>query len=58
MKLLLTSIVALTASVAAAQEVPQASNQWYTDAQATLQEMLARQQNTNALSLSFLWPLL
>lgn len=47
MKLLLTSIVALTASVAAAQEVPQASNQWYSDAQATLQEMLARQQNTN-----------
>ena len=47
MKLLLASVVALSAGAAGAQEVPQASNQWYSDAQATLQEMLSRQQNTN-----------
>ena len=47
MKLLSASVIALAAGAAVAQEVPQASNQWYSDAQSTLQGMLSRQQNTN-----------
>ncbi|KGB80602.1 alkaline phosphatase [Rhodovulum sp. NI22] len=42
------SAIALFASGAAmAQDLPQASSQWYTDAQAHIQEMIARQPNTN-----------
>ncbi|WP_299819633.1 alkaline phosphatase [uncultured Jannaschia sp.] len=41
------SILALSAAGASAQDVPQASNQWYEDAQATLEAMLSREPNTN-----------
>lgn len=42
------STLALCASGAAfAQDLPQAGSQWYTDAQARIQEMIARQPNTN-----------
>jgi alkaline phosphatase len=37
---------ALLTTAAFAQDVPQMDSQWYTDAQTTLQEMLARQPNT------------
>ena len=37
----------LTAGGALAQDVPQASNKWFSDARSTLQDMLARQPNTN-----------
>ncbi|SFG10586.1 alkaline phosphatase [Palleronia marisminoris] len=48
MKLRVTlAVLGMTASVASAQEaVPQASNQWFADAQAKLEEMLQREQIT------------
>ncbi len=38
--------VALSAGVALAQELPQKDSKWFTDAQAKIQEMVARQPNT------------
>jgi len=45
-----TSVFALVAALAStpvlAQDLPQASSQWFTDAQARIQDMLDRQPNT------------
>ncbi|QOL80946.1 alkaline phosphatase [Pseudooceanicola spongiae] len=47
MKLLTASVLALASATAAfAQDLPQASSQWFTDGQAALQEKLNRQPNT------------
>ncbi|MEW5423220.1 alkaline phosphatase [Amorphus sp. 3PC139-8] len=43
-----TVALGLVAAPALAQDVPQASSQWYSDGQAHIQDMLARQPNTNA----------
>lgn len=45
--LMMTVALGLATAPALAQELPQESSQWYTDAQAHIQEMLARQANTN-----------
>jgi alkaline phosphatase len=44
--ILATTALTLVASAASAQELRQAGSAWYTDAQAVLQERLARQPNT------------
>ncbi|PZX16928.1 alkaline phosphatase [Palleronia aestuarii] len=41
------SIMALTAGGALAQDLPQASNQWFVDAQTTLEALLSQEENTN-----------
>ena len=38
---------ALCATTAVAQDLPQAGNQWFTDGQAVVEEMLARERNTD-----------
>ncbi|WP_339756775.1 alkaline phosphatase [uncultured Hoeflea sp.] len=46
-KVLIASLaVTLSAGVALAQELPQKDSKWFTDAQAKIQEMVARQPNT------------
>ncbi len=41
------TLVALMSTTAHAQDLPQASSQWFTDAQAVIEERLAREPNTN-----------
>ncbi|NDW03098.1 alkaline phosphatase [Jiella pacifica] len=46
-KLLLASVAALVSTAAVAQDsLPQANSQWFTDAQAKIKEVMARQPNT------------
>ncbi|GAB5373728.1 MAG: alkaline phosphatase [Acuticoccus sp.] len=44
---LATTALALVMGTAAAQELPQAGSTWFTDGQALIEKMLARQPNTN-----------